>query len=216
MRITNGLKYLVGKLSRRVLDGSGRQPRHPIICAESCLFLKKPADPLHVRGRRVKRQHAHHSNIFVIPRCPVRLVSFKDANLIVQGAKPIGILVGRPVINGPKLAHPQRDIVLLGEFRPFSFEEVALLSVQVPRLRAIRRGGSGMNLAGVSTRPEPWCSVVMRTVDKVVVKGLFESRELLCLVIPFKEDDVPGIDLANLIYKPPIKGIHALPVRLEI
>jgi hypothetical protein len=56
----------------------------------------------------------------------------------------------------------------------------------------------------------------MRAVGEVVVKGLIKPRELLGVVIAFKKDDVPRIDFANLRDKPPVEGIHAAPVGLEV
>ena len=52
----------------------------------------------------------------------------------------------------------------------------------------------------------------MRTVGEVIVEWFLQSREVLCVVITFKEDNVSGIDLANLCNQAPVDGIHAVKI----
>src|SRR6185437_9467524 len=115
----------------------------------------------------------HHAHILVVPCRPVSSVAFKDANLIVQGAKPIGVLLGRSVIDRPELAYPQRNVMLLRKLRALGIEEEALLFCQVPHLgTACRAGRIGSRiLAGAEARYR----VVMRAVGEVIVEGLLKT-----------------------------------------
>ena len=144
------------------------------------------------------------------------LVACEDANLIVERAKAIGILFRWAVEDRPKLAYPQRNAMLLGKLCSFGIEEAALLLSPIPQLGATCRSRPGMDLAGVLAGSEARHSVVMRAVDEVIVKGFVEAGELLCVVIAFEEDDVPGIYLADLSYKPPIEGVDAFIIGLVI